>query len=104
MDQRPPRVTLGAPPGLAVETFDLGPHRYAILDLGAVPRRPAAALTPAEREVMQLLLAGRSNADIARRRRRSERTVAHQVDSIFRRLGVGSRLELFALCSRGGGR
>ena len=102
MDQRPPRVTLGAPPGLVVDTFDLGEDRFAILDLGASPRPPAGSLTPAEREIMELLLAGLSTADIARLRRRSERTVAHQVDSIFRRMGVHSRLELFALCSREG--
>ena len=46
------------------------------------------------------LLAGMSNAEIARIRRRSIHTVAHQVDTIFRRLGVGSRLELFALVAR----
>jgi DNA-binding NarL/FixJ family response regulator len=102
MDQRPARVTLGAPLGLVVDTFELGGDRFAILDWDAAPRRPAASLTPAEREVLELLMAGLSTAAIARRRRRSERTVAHQVDSIFRRMGVHSRLELFALCSREG--
>jgi len=49
---------------------------------------------------LSLILAGLSNVEIARRRRRSVHTVAHQVDAIFRRLGVGSRPELFALAAR----
>jgi DNA-binding CsgD family transcriptional regulator len=53
-------------------------------------------LTAAQREVLGLVLAGQSNAEIARRRGRSPRTIANQVGSIFRRLGVRSRLELFA--------
>lgn len=58
-------------------------------------------LTSSQRAIVALVLAGIGNAEIARRRRRSVRTVAHQVDSIFRRLGVGSRQQLFALLSRG---
>jgi DNA-binding CsgD family transcriptional regulator len=53
-----------------------------------------AALTPAESEVAALVLVGRSNADIARVRGASKRTVANQVASVFRKLGVRSRLEL----------
>jgi DNA-binding NarL/FixJ family response regulator len=102
MERRPSGAALVPPPGLVVDTFELGDHRFAVLDWPVEPRRPVATLTPAGREILELLLAGHSNAAIARRRRRSVRTVAHQVDSIFRRLGVRSRLELFALCSRHG--
>jgi DNA-binding NarL/FixJ family response regulator len=63
-------------------------------------QRAAAALSPAEREVLELLAAGHTNAEIARRRRSSVRTVANQVASIFRRLGVGSRAQLAAALSR----
>ncbi|MBE2254514.1 MAG: helix-turn-helix transcriptional regulator [Myxococcus sp.] len=56
----------------------------------------APALTAAERDVMALVLAGKSNAAIARHRGTSVRTVANQVASLFRKLKVGSRAELAA--------
>jgi len=58
---------------------------------------PAAlGLTEAEGEVARGILAGRSNAQIARARGTSLRTVANQVAALFRKLGVGSRTELAA--------
>jgi DNA-binding NarL/FixJ family response regulator len=83
--------------------FDVGGDQYALL----VWPEPRAAdgfsgrLTAAEREVARLMATGFSNADIARRRGSSPRTVANQAASIFRKLGVRSRLELNALVSRG---
>jgi DNA-binding CsgD family transcriptional regulator len=53
-------------------------------------------LTDAERKVVALLLEGYANAEIATRRRASVHTIANQVASIFRKLGVGSRHELAA--------
>ncbi|HET6374860.1 MAG TPA: LuxR C-terminal-related transcriptional regulator, partial [Methylocella sp.] len=53
-------------------------------------------LTGAEREVTAHLIAGSTNADIARHRKASEHTVAHQVQAIFRKLQVRSRSELAA--------
>lgn len=55
-----------------------------------------AALTIAESEVVRDMLAGLSNAAIARSRGRSARTIANQVASILRKLGVRSRVELAA--------
>jgi DNA-binding CsgD family transcriptional regulator len=96
-----------------VDTFEVDGQTFAILEwptrrslrTGARPCSGAGAseafpVSSAQREVLDLLLAGYSNAEIAWRRGRSPRTVAHQVDAIFRRLGVGSRLELFALAAR----
>jgi DNA-binding NarL/FixJ family response regulator len=57
-------------------------------------------LSRAEREVVELLLSGASNAQIARQRGTSARTVANQAASIFRKLGVGSRMELAHRLSR----
>jgi DNA-binding NarL/FixJ family response regulator len=57
-------------------------------------------LSRAEREVVELLLSGASNAEIARQRGTSARTVANQAASIFRKLGVGSRMELAHRLSR----
>jgi len=61
-----------------------------------------APLTCAEREVRALVLAGRSNAEIARARGTSLRTVANQIASMFRKLGVGSRIHLVASVCRDG--
>ncbi len=94
------RSVFPAPAGLRVETFEADGQAFAIIELPRVPRQDHGHLTRTQRDILDLLLAGRSNAEIARERGRSVRTVAHRVDSIFRRLGVGSRLELFALCSQ----
>jgi DNA-binding NarL/FixJ family response regulator len=92
------RSVLPAPAGLQVERFEADGEAFAIIELPRVPRLDHGHLTRSQRNILELLLEGRSNAEIARQRGRSARTVAHQVDSIFRRLGVGSRLELFARC------
>lgn len=55
---------------------------------------PAAALTDSESHVLELLLDGMTNAEIAARRGTTPRTVANQVQSLFDKLGVRSRLEL----------
>jgi len=98
----PPGPVLGTPPGLVVETFELGRESFAVVTWPQPSAGLPASLSSAERAVLDLLLAGHSNAEIARRRRRSVRTVAHQVDAIFRRLGVHSRQELMARCFGGG--
>ena len=54
------------------------------------------ALGEAERAVARLAGDGKTNAEIAAARGTSERTVAHQLTSIFKKLGVGSRGELAA--------
>lgn len=107
MAAKPPSPALEAPVGLVVETFEVGGDAYALLHWpmeGAVRRTAgldaALPVPAAQRDVLDLVLAGMSNAEIARVRRRSIHTIAHQVDTIFRRLGVGSRLELFALVAR----
>jgi DNA-binding NarL/FixJ family response regulator len=53
-----------------------------------------AALTSAEREVALLVVDGLTNAEIGVQRRSSPRTVANQIASVFRKLGVHGRLEL----------
>ena len=107
LDPLPPR--LGAPPGLVVDTFEEGGDIYALLEWSVRNDSPDVArasgpvkVPAAQREVLGLVLAGLSNEEIARRRRRSERTVAHQVAALFRRLDVGSRAELLALAARQG--
>jgi DNA-binding CsgD family transcriptional regulator len=57
---------------------------------------PLAPLTPREREIAHLVLEGRSNRDVGTALALSERTVGNHLQSIFNRLGIGSRRELAA--------
>jgi DNA-binding CsgD family transcriptional regulator len=69
-------------------------------------RRPDAALkdwlAPAELAVIRLLIEGMSYAEIATERKTSIRTVANQIASGFRRVGVSGRAELLCLLVRWG--
>jgi DNA-binding CsgD family transcriptional regulator len=61
------------------------------------PTRPTlsdAALTAAEREVLDLVRAGFSNAEIARHRNRSVRTIANQVARLLEKSGSPTRRAL----------
>lgn len=62
----------------------------------------AAWLAPAEHAVISLIIEGHGYAEIAEARHTSIRTVANQVASAFRRLGVSGRAELLCLLARWG--
>jgi DNA-binding CsgD family transcriptional regulator len=63
----------------------------------------ASLLTAGEQSVVDLALSGLSNPAIARKRQSSPRTIANQLASAYKKLGVGSRRELRArLGARGG--
>jgi DNA-binding CsgD family transcriptional regulator len=80
---------LGAPIAAAFERHGaLGSHR---------DDRSGPSLTPRENEVRDLLLAGCTSEAIARRLGISRHTVKDHRKHIFRKLGVGSLAELFAL-------
>jgi len=83
--------------------LDIGNDAYALLlwPMPGAAENVSGRLTPAEREVVRMIAAGLSNAEIARRRGSSPRTVANQASSIFRKLGVRSRLGLYALLASG---
>jgi DNA-binding CsgD family transcriptional regulator len=87
-------LPLPAPPGLAALESDDGNSAVLSFELA---RGPRGCLTPAESEVVAHLLRGDSSAEIATQRGTSLHTVNNQVASIFRKLGVRSRLELVAL-------
>ena len=82
-------------PGTRITYFDHAGERFAVVSVALVPELPES-LTPAEREVVSLLLTGASNAAIAKARRVSVRTIANQVASALKKLKVGSRTELIA--------
>jgi DNA-binding CsgD family transcriptional regulator len=69
-----------------------------------VPRGPneatranPAGLTPRELEVLQLLVQGCTNAQLARRLHRSPKTVDHHVSALLSKLGARSRAEAVAV-------
>lgn len=51
-------------------------------------------LSPSEQDILSLLLNGRKTAEIAELRGTTAATVKVQIQSIYRRLGVHSRVEL----------
>jgi DNA-binding NarL/FixJ family response regulator len=51
-------------------------------------------VTSREREVIELIVAGYTNKDLARKLNISEHTVKHHLSNIFDKLGVSNRLEL----------
>jgi DNA-binding CsgD family transcriptional regulator len=53
-----------------------------------------STLTPAEREVAEEVCTGRSNPQVAERLGISRRTVEAHLRSVYRKLGVSSRLAL----------
>lgn len=82
--------------GLRVSRLEHG-ATYLVLSFPLPgPALDAFALSEAEKAVARALLAGRSNVEIAAERRTSVRTVANQVQSIFRKVGVMSRAEFAA--------
>jgi len=78
---------------IALESDD---GKLAVLSF-TLPGDSTINLTSAESDVARHILAGRSNSEIAALRRCATRTVANQVASLFRKLGVRSRLELVTL-------
>jgi DNA-binding NarL/FixJ family response regulator len=55
---------------------------------------PRTSLTPRELEMIQEVVEGATNKDIAAKFRLSEQTVKNHLSSVFDKLGVSSRLEL----------
>lgn len=93
-------IEIPPPGGLVAHRFEDTRDEFALLEWASPAGIGRAGLTRAESEVLTLLLAGLRNQEIARARGRATRTVANQVAAIFRKLSVGSRLELFALRAR----
>jgi DNA-binding NarL/FixJ family response regulator len=81
--------------------FELEGEEYVLLGFPLMLGAEGPPLTTAERAILAFLLEGRTNDEIAGARGRSPRTVANQVASIFRKLGVASRRELLSKCTRG---
>jgi DNA-binding CsgD family transcriptional regulator len=100
----PPRQLSGfeaarPPPDLRVSLGRFGEQEVLVISF-AVDRSGGDVwpeLTGAQRQVVALCLAGYTSGEIAAKRGTRPTTVAHQLAEIYRRLGIGSRGELFAL-------
>lgn len=81
----------------------LHPDVAALLMRRAVdPGAAAEPLTPREREVLQLVVEGFANKQIARRLRITEKTVKSHVSNILQKLGVPDRTAAAVLAIRQG--
>jgi DNA-binding CsgD family transcriptional regulator len=81
-----------------VRRIDAGGASVAILSY-PIETVDLDVLTGAERDVVRRALSGVSNAEIARARKTSARTVANLLARSYRKLGVSSRRELAAKLS-----
>lgn len=90
------------PDDLGAVRFHVGSTELLLLTFAA-PKEPrlrpdAQQLTPSERAIADLTLAGFSNSEIAKLRGTSAGTIGNQLSAIYRKLGLGSRRELRAHC------
>jgi DNA-binding NarL/FixJ family response regulator len=85
---------LSPPPGLRTSVLTMGGEDWLVLSFPVKLSASPDALTPAERGVVEAVLRGLSTADIARERGTSVYTIGNQLASVFKKLGVHSRLDL----------
>ena len=96
---------LGAAP-LVAETESLArAARISLADPGglresSVQNSVLTALTSREREVLRYLVAGRTNAEIARELFISDKTVSVHVTNVLRKTGTANRVEAAGLARR----
>jgi DNA-binding CsgD family transcriptional regulator/tetratricopeptide (TPR) repeat protein len=93
---------LGARPAAAVVARRLRERGSVGLPRGqrAATRANPAGLTPRELEVLTLVAEGLHNSEIAGRLFLSEKTVAHHVSAILRKLGVPNRVQAVTEAAR----
>jgi DNA-binding CsgD family transcriptional regulator len=88
-----------SPPVATVVPVSVGGLRGLVIELPVDHAELPTCLTATERDVITLVLEGQSNQEIAEARGASYRTVANQLASIYKKLGVASRTELVARLS-----
>jgi DNA-binding NarL/FixJ family response regulator len=94
--RRANKSPLPVPQGLRATKIEGLDGDYVVLSRPIELANLPTALSGAESDVARRIVAGEANEAIARARGTSLRTVANQVASIFRKLGVASRSELVA--------
>jgi DNA-binding CsgD family transcriptional regulator len=92
------RIDRGTEPALpavlAVEAVEIDGKQLVVFSFPTDRRTAPSLLTRAEHDVMELVLRGLSTAQIAILRGAAKATISSQLQSIYRKLGVGSRTEL----------
>jgi two-component system, NarL family, nitrate/nitrite response regulator NarL len=89
--------------GQALVTDLLEIVRPLLQSSSAMAARPAAhRLTPRERQVLNLVVAGCSNKEIAQQFSISEQTIKHHLTRMFDKVGASTRLELAMVATRQG--
>jgi DNA-binding CsgD family transcriptional regulator len=87
---------LPPPPGLTATRTVIGDEEVLVLSFPLAPIELPPTLTAAEKAVVGDVARGATNAEIAKARGRSTRTIANQLASVYRKLGVSGRAELSA--------
>lgn len=83
------------PPPKALEVEHVGAHgEFVLISWPVNLAAKLEPLTPSERDVLLQVVLGATNAQIARRRGTSPRTVANQMARLLEKLEAGSRYEL----------
>jgi len=88
------------PLGLRASRVEIDGEELAVFSFPLPPPTLPESLSAAERDVAIAVLEGLSNSEIAASRGTSARTVANQVASLLRKLGVRSRAEAVAALGR----
>lgn len=83
-------------PGADIACLEINGTEVYVLSLSIEPNLPDD-LSDSEREVILMVLAGASNAEIAEVRGTAVQTVANQLHTAFKKIGVSSRGDLAAL-------
>ena len=80
--------------------LDVSGERLAVKVRSLRPRNVPAAVSIAERGVLELVVAGLTDAEIGRARGTSRRTVSNQVARLLRLYRVHSRVEMIVAALR----
>jgi DNA-binding CsgD family transcriptional regulator len=96
---------LGASAAINVVRGEMRRRGFTSIPRGTRPttRADRFGLTSRQREVLELLAQGLTNADISKRLVLSERTVDHHVADVLAKLGVDSRRDAVRLAAAAGG-
>ena len=97
MGRRGARRGAGADTGIRVSQLAYAGEQLVVLSMPSHATERPEALTDAEWQVARMAASGKPNREIAQLRGTSVRTVANQLASTFRKLGVASRTDLALL-------
>jgi DNA-binding CsgD family transcriptional regulator len=89
-------LKVAGPDKLEAYTLTSAGGEYVLFVLDQPAAKPRAELTVVERDLIDAVLAGMTNQQIALRRGRSRYTIGNQLAALYRKLGIEGRNELVA--------